>query len=301
MKISNRPKVIVIVGPTSSGKTELSLQLAKKFNGVIISADSRQIYRHMDIATAKTTKDQQQGIVHYMIDIADPDQEFTLALYQQSVKNLLETIFADNRKRNRPIIPFIVGGTGLYIKAIVDGYKLPAVPPNLALRDKLETLSLDKLVAKLHNLDPQSKVDLHNKRRVIRAIEILITHRKMAPETNPPEYEFLQIGIDRPRETLYQRIGQKISEMYKDGLVKETKKLLALGYNFASPSFSAHGYKHIKQYLDHKITLKRALELMAIDTRHYAKRQLTWFRRDPRIHWTDNYQGAEELIIAFLK
>jgi len=299
--MAKRDKVIVIVGPTSSGKTELSLQLAKKFNGVIISADSRQIYRHMDIATAKTTKDQQQGIIHYMIDIADPDQEFNLALYQQSVKNLLETIFADNRKRSRPTIPFIVGGTGLYIKAIVDGYKLPAVPPNLALRDKLETLSLDELVAKLHNLDHESKVDLRNKRRVIRAIEVLFTQRKMVPEIAPPDYEFLQIGIDRPRETLYQRIGQKINGMYKDGLVKETKKLLALGYNFASPSFSAHGYKHIKRYLDHKITLKRALELMAIDTRHYAKRQLTWFRADKRINWVKDYSEAEQLIQEFLR
>ena len=301
MRISKRGKVIVIVGPTSSGKTELSLRLAKKFNGVIISADSRQVYRHMDIATAKTTKTQQQGISHYMIDIVDPEEEFTLASYQHTVNNLLKAIFEDNRKRSKPMIPFIVGGTGLYIKSIIDGYQLPKVAPNQALRDKLVSLSLDNLVAKLTRLDPKTKTDLKNKRRVIRAIEILMAQKTSATEFNPPDYEFLQIGISRPREGLYQRIEQKVNEMYHEGLVKETKKLLGLGYNFTSPSFSAHGYKHIKSYLEHKITLKTALELMKKDTRHYAKRQLTWFRADKRINWVKDYSEAEALIQNFLK
>lgn len=301
MKISKWGKVIVIVGPTSSGKTELSLRLAKKFHGTIISADSRQIYRHMNIATAKTIKSQQQGITHYMIDIVDPEEEFTLAAYLHTVNNLLKSIFEDNKKRSQPIIPFIVGGTGLYIKSIIDGYKLPAVPPNPSLRTKLTTLSLDNLVAKLKLLDPKTKIDLKNKRRVIRAIEIIMAQKISSITFSPPNYDFLQIGITRPREELYQRIEQKVDAMYHEGLVKETKKLLGLGYNFANPSFSAHGYKHIKNYLEHKITLKTALELMKKDTRNYAKRQLTWFRADKHIHWVKNYSEAEALIQNFLK
>ena len=168
-----KPKAIVIVGPTSSGKTELSLRLAKKFSGVVISADSRQIYKDMDIATAKTTKNQQQGITHYMIDILSPDEDFNLSHYQNTVNNLLCSIAENNLKRSQPVIPFIVGGTGLYIKAIVDSYQLPAVPPNPALRTQLEQLSVEELAYQLKQLDPATEVDLHNKRRVIRALEIL--------------------------------------------------------------------------------------------------------------------------------
>lgn len=331
MGISKRGKAIVIVGPTSSGKTELSLRLAKKFNGVVISADSRQIYRDMNIATAKTTRDLQQGIPHYMIDILSPDEEFNLSHYQNTVNNLLKSITEDNLKRHQPVIPFIVGGTGLYIKAIVDGYQLPAVSPNPTFRARLEQLSTDELSQRLRQTDPTTKVDLRNKRRIIRALEILQQQERRparnAPATTSPtrnaphgdvggqmlagvggpaplkplDYDFLQIGITRPRPEIKQRIVDKIAEMYKSGLVKETKKLLAKEYDFTKPAFSAHGYKHIRDYLQHKVTLHTALDRMRQDTQRYAKRQMTWFKKDSRIHWVNNYQEAEKLIIAFLK
>ncbi len=302
------------MGPTSSGKTELSLQLAKKFNGVVISADSRQIYKDMDIATAKTTRDQQQGITHYMIDIIHPDEEFNLMHYQSTVNNLLRSIAEDNLKKSRPTIPFIVGGTGLYVKAIVDGYQLPAVPPNPKLRAQLNQLPLDELTTQLKQTDPNTKVDLKNKRRVVRALEILQTRQarlqryaehcgqgSLTPLKSPLNYEFLQLGVSRPRPEIKQRIVDKIAEMYKQGLVKETKKLLAKGYDFTKPAFSAHGYKHINDYIQHKITLHEALDRMRQDTQRYAKRQMTWFKHDSRIHWVDSPAVAEKLIVAFLK
>lgn len=297
-----KPKVIVIVGPTSSGKTELSLKLAKKFNGVIISADSRQIYKEMDVATAKTTKDEQQGIPHYMIDIVKPNEEFSLMLYQNTVYNLLNKIAKHNSKSRQPIVPFVVGGTGLYVQSIVEGYKIPHTKPNPKLRMELEKLSLEKLATRLKKLDPKAKVDLKNKRRVIRAIEILSTFGKISGvKKQSPDFDFLQIGIKLPRETLYQRIERKVEEMYKRGLVKETKKLLSAEYDFSGPAFSALGYKHILSYLKNKITLKAALELMKRDTKHFAKRQLTWFKRNRKIHWVENYPQAESRIQNFLK
>ena len=298
--MEKKPKVIVIVGTTSSGKTELSLRLAKKFNGVIISADSRQIYRHMDIATAKTTKSQQQGIPHYMIDIVNPDENFNLAHYQITVNNLLRSITDSNNKRGKPTIPFIVGGTGLYIKSIVDGYHLPMVTPNPQLRAQLEQLSLEELITRLKKSDPETKVDLKNKRRVIRALEI-IQNQGGPVKNDSPQYDFLQIGISRPSAEIKQRIVQKVAEMYKTGLVKETKRLLARGYNLDYSAMSTHGYRHIKDYLQHKITLREALERMKQDTIRYAKRQMTWFRADKRIYWIQNYTEAETLIQSFLK
>jgi len=301
MGISKRGKAIVIVGPTSSGKTELSLRLAKKFKGVIISADSRQLYKDMDIATAKTTHNQQQGIPHYMIDILKPNENFNLSHYQNTVNNLLKSIAEDNLKRSQPVIPFIVGGTGLYVKAIVDGYQLPAVPPDFNLRIQLEQSSITDLADQLKQLDPATKVDLHNKRRIIRALEILQNRQGSPASLRPLNYDFLQIGISRPRPEIKQRIVEKIAEMYKNGLVKETKKLLAKGYDFTKPAFSAHGYRHIRDYLQHKITLHEALSRMQQDTQRYAKRQMTWFKKDSRIHWVDSPAAAEKLIIAFLK
>ncbi|MBU1083090.1 tRNA (adenosine(37)-N6)-dimethylallyltransferase MiaA [Patescibacteria group bacterium] len=300
--MKTKPKVIVIVGPTSSGKTELSLKLAKKFNGVIISADSRQIYKEMDIATAKTTRDQQQGIPHYMIDIIQPNEEFSLMFYQNTVYNLLNKITKSNLRNKQATIPFIVGGTGLYVQAIVEGYKIPHAEPNQQLREKLNNLSLEKLIIKLKKFDPKTTVDLKNKRRVIRAIEILSTLGSTSKiKRQAPAFDFLQIGIKLPRETLYQRIEKKVEEMYKHGLVKETKKLLSAGYDFSEPAFSALGYKHIRDYIKNKITLKAALELMKKDTKHFAKRQLTWFKKNKKIHWIESYPEAESLIQNFLK
>jgi len=190
-----KQKVVVIVGPTSSGKTELSLKLAKKFNGIIISADSRQIYKDMDIATAKIKKTKQQNIPHYMIDIVKPDEEFTLSLYQKTVLNLLNSIARNNFKKTKKVLPFIVGGTGLYIKSIIDGYKIPNIPPNKKLRDNLNKKTKEELIKKLNKLKPNHNIDISNKRRTIRALEVLNSKSDLVLESSPPNFDFLQIGI----------------------------------------------------------------------------------------------------------
>lgn len=294
-------KVVVIVGPTSSGKTEMSLKLAKKFNGIIISADSRQIYKGLNIATAKTTKAQQAGIPHYMIDIAEPSEHFNVSLYQNTVYNLLHSIAQHNQKRKSLVIPFIVGGTGLYVQSVVEGYQIPKIEPNPQLRQELADLPLDKLVEKLVKLDPKTSTDLQNKRRIIRAIEIALHWKKQPRGKNKPaEFEFLQLGIKLPKEELHHRIEKKVDEMYQQGLVKETKSLLAEDYNLSQPAFSALGYRQIANYLKNKITLKKALGLMKSDIKKFAKRQMTWFKRDKSIHWITTITEAERLITKFL-
>ncbi len=299
--MKSKPKVIVILGPTSSGKTEMSIKLAKQWNGVIISADSRQFYRGMDIATAKTTKEQRGGIPHYMIDIANPDQDFNLSLYQTTVYNLLHTINRWNWLRPRKVVPFIVGGTGLYIQAIVDGYQLPRIAPDLKLREIAEKKSITTLARELKKLDPKTTVDLKNKRRMVRAIEVLKSGGKLEKKFTPPNFDFLQIGIRRPPNELNQRIHQKIHQMQDSGVVKETKALIEKGYDFNKPAFSALGYQHIRDYLKGKFSLAKALELMESDTKKFAKRQMTWFKRDERIHWVSTLKEAEGLIADFLK
>jgi tRNA dimethylallyltransferase len=299
--MKSKPKAVVILGPTSSGKTEMSIKLAKQFNGVIISADSRQFYRGLNIATAKTTKDQQGGIPHYMIDIANPDQDFNLSLYQTTVYNLLNTINRWNWIRPKKVLPMIVGGTGLYIQAIVDGYQLPRVAPNPSLRTELETAALPDLVKRLKKLDPRSTVDLKNKRRVVRAIEVLTSAGKFKRQAKPPNFDFLLIGIERDTLELHRRIHQKILAMQAQGIVKETKALLEKGYDFNQPAFSALGYHHLKDYLKGRLTLKQALEQMESDTKKFAKRQMTWFRKDKRVHWVRTLKETEQLITNFLK
>src|SRR4030042_2970527 len=233
MVMRTKPKAVVILGPTSSGKSDWSLKLAKKWNGVVISADSRQIYRGLDIATGKTTKTEQQGIPHYMVDIFEPDTDFSVSLYQATVYNLLNSIARSNAKRHKQTIPFIVGGTGLYIRAVVDGYKIPPVSPNPKLRAQLSTWSMAKLKAKLIKLTAQfkrkPKIDLTNNRRIIRAIEVAKAVGELTPEAQAPGFEFLQIGIDLPKTEIDERIERRIHAMYEPGLVKETKKLLAAG------------------------------------------------------------------------
>lgn len=294
-------KVVVILGPTSSGKTNLSIKLAQKFNGIIISADSRQIYRDLDIATAKTTRDEQGNVPHYMINIVNPDEDFNIQFYQDAVYDLLHSIVKLKTKHTKKVVPFIVGGTGLYIKAIVDGYKIPQVKPNKKLRARLEKLSIEKLTKMLKKIDFNTKIDLKNKRRVIRAIEIYKSHNNPVITKQQSEFEFIQLGVLLPKEQLFRRIENKVDQMHKDGLVKETIKLIKKGYDFNSPALSSLGYKHIKDYLEHKITLEKALELMKTDTKKYAKRQLTWFKKDKRIHWIRNKNQAQKLISNFLK
>ncbi|MBU3965562.1 tRNA (adenosine(37)-N6)-dimethylallyltransferase MiaA [Patescibacteria group bacterium] len=324
--MSSVKPLIVILGPTASGKSELALRLAKKCNGEIISADSRQIYREMDIGTAKPFQCQKskvksqkynskfknnklkpiliQNIPHYLIDIINPDEEFSVAQY----KELAIKIIRDIQSRGK--IPFLVGGTGLYVSAMVDNLEIPKVKPNLSLRKKLEKMPLDKLLKKLEKLDPMTLkiIDKKNKRRIIRALEVTISTKKpfsKQREKGRPLFDVLEIGIDVPRKALYKKIDQRVNKMIKQGLVDETKKF-AKKYSWKLPSMSGIGYKQIGMYLRGEITLEKAGELIKFATHAYARRQMTWFRRDKRIKWikmdTDsNFNKIIKLCKMFLQ
>ena len=297
--LAKRPKLIAILGPTASGKTSLSLKLAKKFNGFIISADSRQIYKYMDIGTAKIKKEEMQTIPHFMIDIVEPDQIYTVAQYQKEVYKILDS------KISKEKISFLVGGTGLYISAVINGLKIPQVKPDKKLREKLNKKSVEKLVNMLKKLDKATfeKIDLKNKRRLTRAIEVCLKTGKKFSEIKSykkPNFDVLQIGPKIDKNTLNKNIDQRVDNMTEQGLTKEVKGLLKKGYNFSLPSLSGLGYKQIGMYLRNEITLEEAIKLIKLRTRQYAKRQMTWFKRDKRIRWIKNYKEAEKLVANFL-
>lgn len=304
MKKEKLPKIIAIVGPTASGKTGLSLKLAKKFNGEVVNADSRQIYKGMNIGTAKEKKDKNKkgyfvnGIQHHLIDIANPDDEFTLAHY----KKVAFTAIDDILKRKK--LPIITGGTGLYIKAIVENYDIPAVAPDLILRQELNQKSLLDLVKMLKNKDPKvaKKIDLKNPRRVIRALELALSDngKNKKIKKSSPLYQTLQIGLNPSRQDLYERINKRVEAQIKNGLVNEVKKL-AKKYSFGMPSMSGIGYRQIGFYLRGEKTLVEAIEMIKRDTRRYAKRQMTWFKKEKDIKWIKNQLEAEKLINEFIK
>lgn len=284
---SNRKKpLIVLLGPTASGKTALSLKIAAEFNCEIISADSRQVYKHMDVGTDKIPAEKRQGIPHYLIDVADPSERFTVADFKRLAEEKIEDIL------ERGKIPFIVGGTGLYIDVLTKNFSLP--PENKKLRaqleKELEKYGKDFLYNKLKKLDPKNAEKIHpnNARYVIRAIEIFMATK--SPKNDrcaEPKYEILQFGLNLPREKLFERIETRVDEQLKRGLIEETKHLLKMGYDKILPSMSSLGYKEIIKYLDGELTLEETAELLKKNTRNYAKRQITWFKRDKNIIWLD--------------
>lgn len=307
-------KIIVIVGPTASGKTALSLELAKEFNGEIINADSRQIYKEMDIGTAKPTnelkveskklKDKKReyivnGVRHHLMDIVRPDEKFTLAHFKNMAVEKIKDIL--NRKK----IPIMVGGTGLYVRAVVDNLDIPKVAPDTTLRRELEKKNLVELVKQLRNTDPvtAAKIDLKNPRRVIRALEVVLLSEDSFVEQQkklPPLFNALQIGLEVPREILNERINSRVDEQINDGLVNEVKKLSAK-YAWNLPAMSGIGYKQVGYYLRAEMSLLEAIEMIKRDTRRYAKRQMTWFKKDKRIKWVKSAVEAKKLIKKFLK
>ncbi len=292
-------KLVAIVGPTASGKSAWGVELAKKFNGVIISADSRQIYRGMDVGTTKISKKERKKIPHYMLDIVDPDDDFSVSLYQKSVLNLLKSIEHKNRKLKKQIVPFLVGGTGLYIAAVTDGLQFPNVPPNPALRAELEKLSLEDLVSRLICLDPDTQADIKNKRRVIRAIEIIQSGSNRLPQIKP-DFEVLKIGLGKDWELLKKGIEMRVKKMDITALVKETKKLLKKRYDFNRPALSALGYREVRSFINKKITREGLTEKLIRLHIRYAKKQMAWFKRDPKTHWIKNRDQAEKLVANFL-
>lgn len=298
------PKIIVVVGPTASGKTALGLELAKKFDGEIINADSRQVYTGMNIGTAKIARGPgkeyiAEGVRHHLIDVVQPDDEFTLAHYKKMAVVAIDDII----KRGK--LPIIVGGTGLYVWSIIDNLDIPAVAPDTVLRAKLEKLNLPELIKLLKEADPLSagNIDLKNPRRVLRALEValstdesFITKRKMLP----PLYDVLQLGIIVERDELVKRVNDRVDRQIRDGLVDEVSGL-SKKYAWNLPAMSGIGYRQIGLFLKGEMSLADAVEMIKRDTRRYAKRQITWFKRDKRIHWVKNFNDAETELKSFIE
>ncbi|MFH1551288.1 MAG: tRNA (adenosine(37)-N6)-dimethylallyltransferase MiaA [bacterium] len=298
MKIYPQNQLIVILGPTGSGKSDLAVKLAKKFNAEIISSDSRQIYKGMNIGTAKITEGEMSDIPHYMLDIVKPNQNFTLAQYKKSAIKIIKDI------HQRRKTAFLVGGTGLYIQAIVDNLQIPQVKPNKKIRNKLEKLTNQELFEQLKKLDSKSAgvIDMNNKRRLIRALEVCLISKKPFSEQRKkgkPLFKTLQIGLAPDKKTLEKKISQRADKMIKAGLIEEIKELIKK-YPPNLPSMNSIGYKEIIQYLENKITLEQAEYLIKQHTRQYSRRQMTWFKKDQRIIWVKNQKQAEKLIKEFL-
>lgn len=296
--------VIVIVGPTCSGKTNLSLKFAQLIPSEIISADSRQIYKYLDIGTATPSKQQLEKIPHHLLDILDPSENYDASLFEKDAELLIEQIFQKNKT------PIVVGGSGLYIKALIDGI-FDTSAKDLDYRKELlqKRLEFGKefLHEELKKVDPSSSKTIHPKnwKRVIRALEVLYTtgepiwkHHQMQSTSKEKKYDFKQFGLNWDRKILYENIEKRVDWMIKKGLIYEVKNILEMGYNKNFNSLNTVGYKEIIQYLDGIISLERAIELIKRNTRHYAKRQLTWFKKDKRIHWfeLENLSELDQVV-----
>ncbi|MBI5413174.1 tRNA (adenosine(37)-N6)-dimethylallyltransferase MiaA [Candidatus Peregrinibacteria bacterium] len=277
------PPLLVILGPTASGKTALSLEVAKKFTGEIISADSRQIYRHMDIGTDKIPVDKRGGIPHHLIDVAEPTERFTVADFKRLAEKTIDDILSRGK------LPMLVGGTGLYIRAIVKNFAIPPENPEIKKRilEELARTGKENLHKKLKELDPEGAAKLHpnNVPYVVRALEILLaTGKPKRDAKKQPRYDCLQIGLNPPREILFQRIDERVDSQITRGLIEEVKSLMK--YRDCA-SMLTLGYREVIQYLDGKISLDTATELIKKNTRSFAKRQMTWFKSDTNVFWVN--------------
>ncbi|MGX6441848.1 tRNA (adenosine(37)-N6)-dimethylallyltransferase MiaA [Neobacillus sp. K501] len=289
--MNNKQKLLVLIGPTAVGKTKLSIELAKQFNGEIISGDSMQIYRGMDIGTAKIKVEEMEGITHHLIDIKEPDESFSVADFQQLVRAKIAEI------SSRGKLPMIVGGTGLYIQSVIYDYQFSAVGADDAVRLQLEerakAIGNEALHDELTKIDPESAAQIHpnNVRRVIRALEIYQSTGKIMSEYQKEQqldllYDTALIGLTMERDHLYERINTRVELMLEEGLIEEVSRLHKHGLRNCQ-SIQAIGYKEIYDYLDGKSTLTDAVELLKQNSRRYAKRQLTWFRNKMEVEWFD--------------
>ena len=272
------------MGPTATGKSSLAIKMAKEINGEIISADSRLVYKGFDIATAKPALEERQGIEHHLIDIVEPEFNYSAANFFDDAKVAIEKI------RHKGKIPIVVGGTGLYFRILLEDFDLPRVAPNYKLRAELEKLTTRKLYEKLREIDPVSakKIHFNNKVKIIRAIEVAKTLNKpisQAAGLKTPEYKVKWIGLNpSERKDLYEKINKRVDEMVKKGLVEETEKLLKK-HGRINNLINTIGYQEIIKYFDGELLFDDAVELIKQNTRNYAKRQLTWFRKNPLIEW----------------
>lgn len=291
-------KLLTIVGPTSSGKSDLAVRLAKKFNGEIISADSRQVYKKMDIGTGKITKKEMQGIPHHLLDVVSPKKRFSVVQYRRLALRAIEKILKKEK------LPIICGGTGFYIQAIIDGIIIPKVLPDWKLRKELEKLSITDLFKKLKQLDFRraKNIDRNNKRRLIRALEIIIKTRKAVPslKKNPLPYPVLIIGIKKEKEELKKLIQKRLLKRLKQGMLKELKNLRKSGVPWKRLEEFGLEYRYLAFFLQSKITYAEMIEKLQKEIEHFAKRQMTWWKQDKRIIWIEKPAETEKLVKNFL-
>jgi len=302
-------RLIAIVGPTGIGKSRLAIRLAGFFQGEIVSADSRQVYRYMDIGTAKPTPQELTRIPHHLIDIIDPDEDFSLAVYQEMAYRAIRDI------HRRGKLPFLVGGTGLYVKAVLEGWQIPRVSPDPEFRYNIEKRAsesnIDELYEELVAADPDAaaKIDRRNVRRVIRALEVRAKAGKAFSQLGrkkAPAFISFIIGLTAARAELYRLVDRRVDEMIERGFVREVENLLKMGYDLDLPSMSGIGYRQVGQFLKGELTLEAAIQKIKTETHRFIRHQYAWFRPDDeRIHWFDIGQKddleIEKTIAEFLK
>jgi tRNA dimethylallyltransferase len=304
--VEKKPKIVIILGPTAVGKTDLSLDLASSFAGEIISADSMQVYRHLDIGTSKPTRQERERVPHHLIDIVDPDGEFNAALFRGLADGIIGKLQGEKAV-------FVVGGTGLYVRALTGGLiEGPGPDEELrkSYRDEMEREDPAALYERLRELDPRAagRIHPHDTVRIVRALEIAeltgepISEKQGQHGFRESRYEYLKIGLFRDREELYRRIDDRAAQMIEAGLVDETAKILGMGYSEKIRPLQSLGYRYFIQYINGRATLEEALRSMQRDTRHYARRQMTWFRGEGDIVWfhPDQTASLKERIDSFL-
>lgn len=279
-----KPKIVIILGPTASGKSDFAVELAKKWNGEVVSADSRQVYKGMDIGTGKITKKEMKGVPHYLLDVASPRRRFSVSDYVKLTTKAIAQIV------NRGKLPIICGGTGHYISALLGEQQIPEVPPNPKLRKQLEKKTTEELFQMLKKLDPRraDEIDMNNPRRLVRAIEIAKALGKVPKiELRSMNYEVCKIGIKIPNEELKESINKRLEKRLKMGMVAEAKWLHRAGVSYKRMREFGLEYRRLADYLEEKISKKEMVELLQKEIWQYAKRQMTWFKRDKEITWIE--------------
>ncbi len=303
----DKQKVIVICGPTASGKTKLSIEVAKKINGEIVSADSMQIYKEMDIGTAKPTIEEMQGIKHYLLDFVSPDKRYSVAEYKKDAINAIDEIIEKNK------VPIVVGGTGLYINSLIYGIEYPEIEIDIKYRNELERTAdepdgLRKLYEMAKKIDEEAikNISPNDKKRICRVLEIYHstgktkTQQEIESRKNGPKYDYLVYGLNMDRDKLYDRINKRVDIMIQDGLIEEVKKV-ASKYKEFPTAMQGLGYKEVLEYLNGDTTKEEMIEKIKMETRRYAKRQLTWFRRYETIKWIDALGDIQNNINIILE
>ncbi len=301
MNPQNTQKMLVVVGPTTSGKSDLAVRLAKKFNGEVISADSRQVYKNLNIGTGKITKREMSGVPHHLLNVASPKRVFTVTAYKSLAEKTLGNIW------QRGKLPIVCGGTGFYIRAVIDNLIIPEVPPDKKLRKRLDKKTVGELFAILKKLDPRraKEIDAKNPRRLIRAVEI-VKHLGKVPtlKLKPREdCEILEIGIDLPDKKLKERIKKRLLARIKHGMIAEAKRLRKQGLSFKRMDELGLEYRYLAKYLEGRITKKEMIDGLGREIWRYAKRQRTWFKKDKRIRWfsVKDHAKIEKEVGGFLR